>query len=628
MLDFLRRNAQSLFFQIVVVVIILAFVFWGGSSMMNNRQSAITVNGEEISFQEMDKAYNQAYERFAAQFGGNLPKGLLDSLDIKQQVINQLIQDSLLRQGGKQMGVLVSADEIQKRIQSMAAFQKNGQFNMEQYEFILANNRLTPTKFEDSILHELLVQKTIDDISSFITIATEEEILDVYKLENELASVDFVKISPASFTGKISFSEDELAEWYKKNQDRYKTEPEIKLQYLSFLYGEMGEKIDVPESDVEKYYTTHITDYQEPESRHARHILVKASPNDPEEARKKAQEIKALAEADDDFAKLARTYSEGPSAPSGGDLGFFTRGRMVPAFEQAVFSMKEGEISEVVETNFGYHIIKLEEINPSSTKPLEEVRASIVSKLKLDQARPLAFQMANKAYEGIIGAGSLANYVRDNKDVNLHETGFFKQSEPPEPFRSSPEFLTKAFALKKGDLSSMIESGDGYVILFALDIKEPEVPPLADVEVQVKKDYVKDQAEARAKEAAEKLIASINEGKSIQAAAAEAGMAAVNSGFFTKATPNEKGTFPPSLMGKAFRLTMSAPVIEQPETVGEDLYVFTLKEKKNPEEKMKEEDRKRYEEALLSLKRQQLLSAWLENKRQDADITVHSSLQK
>ena len=147
MLQQLRKQAQSPVIQFIVVLIAIVFVFWGaGTKFFDNRQSAIKVNSEEISFQEFQQAYNRTYENIASQFGGNLPKGFAETLNIKEQVVNQLIQTALLRQGAKQMGISVSYGEIQKAITSMPQFQENGAFSIEKYKRLLAANQLTPSK--------------------------------------------------------------------------------------------------------------------------------------------------------------------------------------------------------------------------------------------------------------------------------------------------------------------------------------------------------------------------------------------------------------------------------------------------------------------------------------------------
>ena len=223
------------------------------------------------------------------------------------------------------------------------------------------------------------------------------------------------------------------------------------------------------------------------------------------------------ARGDADFAELARQYSEGPSGLQGGDLGLFSRGRMVKPFEDAVFALENGGISEIVETSFGYHIIKLEEIVPPHITPLTEVQEDIRANLSKDAAKNSAFGAASKAYEDIILAGSMEKYAAAGDTAAL-ETEFFTRQSPPagdgsaaRKIVSNPLFLNAAFALQKGELSSLIDLTTSYVIIYVKDFKPPVIMSLDDVRDQVQEHYIADRAEQLAREAAADFLARLRE---------------------------------------------------------------------------------------------------------------------
>jgi len=633
MLQIFRDKAQSIVIQAIVVIIALVFIFWGvGTNMMNKQEAAIVVNDEEISFQQFQQAYDQAYSRIAQQFGGTIPKGLVDSLNIREQVISQLTQQALLRQGGMEMGLMISGHEIQKEIEGMVQFQENGTFNIQRYKTILASNRLSPTKFEQSMRYDLLSQKSINSLSNFALAPTDFEIVDLYNLEKETVSVSYVMISPDTFAADTDVNDAELTSWYQENGDRYRTDPKIKLTYLPFSFKDIGDKVTIEESAVQSYYDEHLAEYQIPEQRSARHILFKASPEDSSEVheaqRLKAEEVLALAKGGDDFSELARQHSEGPSGPNGGALGTFSRGQMVKPFEDAVFSMQDGEISEIVKTDFGYHIILLEGIQLAKVSSPAEVQDQIVAALKMEQARPLAFQMANEAYEKIIGAGSLAAYLSDNQDTEVVETDFFSSAEPPEGMTADPTFLERAFLLKENELSSIIETGLGYAIISANGTMDPEQPELDTIKENVTADFKTYKAGEAAMEAAKKLIQDLVGGtSSFEELAQVAGLEVKNSGLLTKAGAGQDSSFPPSLVQSVFRLSSSAPLPDEPGIVGKDYYVYKFLERKPPETALSDEDRTRYNELLVQLKQQQIVDGWLKNQEAEADIFIHKSLQ-
>ena len=633
MLDFLRKRAQSIVIQAIVVIIALVFVFWGvGTNLMNKQEAAIVVDNEEISFQQFQQAYDQAYTLLAQQFGGTVPKGLADSLNIKQQVISQLTQEALLRQGGQEMGLMVSGGEIQNEIENMIQFQENGSFSIDRYRTILASNRLSPEKYEQSLRYELLGNKTIEAISGFSQVASDFEVEELYNLEKETVSVSYVAFDPDTYEPQITMSEDELAAWYESNGDRFKTEKEVQLGYLPFLYNDIGAKITVEDDQVRAYYDEHLTEFQVPEQRHARHILFRAAPGDPEETHRsqqaKAEEILERARGGEDFAQLAMIYSEGPSASNGGDLGFFTKGQMVKEFNDAVFSMEAGQISDVVKTDFGYHLIKLEDINLGGVTSLDEAKEQIVSAVQLDQAKPMAFQLANEAYEAIISAGSLAAYLEQQPDAQLVETDFIKYSNPPEGITADPAFLNKAFELQEKELSSIVETEEGYAIITASAIKEPQTPPLAEVRENVEEEFTIEKANEKAKQEAESFIAEVqDDGAKFEAAAAAKGLEVQQSGPLLKNDPDHSSSFPQALVNDAFRLSLSTPVSAEPGFVDRTHYVYRFDNRKPPETVMSDEDRGRYEELLLQFKRQRILDAWLTNRQAQADIRIHTSLE-
>ena len=633
MLEFLRKRAQSLVIQAIVVIIALVFIFWGvGTNLMNKQEAAIVVNGEEIGFQQFQQAYDQAYSRLAQQFGGTVPKGLAESLNIKQQVINQLIQEALLRQGGQEMGLMVSAREIQKEVEDMVQFQDTNGFSIERYKTILASNRLSPEKYEKSLSYQILGTKTIDSIAAFSQSTSDFEIEELYNLEKETVSVSYVSVSPERYLAEISVDEEELKQWYLDNDEAYKTQKQVQLTYLPFTFSDIGARITIEDDEITSYYDSHLTDYQIPEKRHARHILFRATPEDSEEnhqnQQQKAAEVLEKARGGEDFATLAQQYSEGPTAETGGDLGFFSRGQMVKEFDDTVFNLQENEISDLVKTDFGYHIIKLEEIQPGGVTSVEQARENIIASLQLEKAKPMALQLANSAYEEIIGAGSLEAYLSKTPDAVVVKTDFFSRSAPPPGLSADPAFIDKAFMLKEKELSSLVETADGYVIISASAIKEPQTPELDEVRAEVEKDFRAGKAVEQAQSVADQIIIDLNEQTaSFEQIAETQGLTLQDSGPLLKNDPNHQSGFPQSLVQDVFRLSASSPVAKQPGLVDQNFYVYRFNERQPPQTAMSDEDRQRYRELLLQFKQQRILDAWISNRQAQADIKIHSSLQ-
>lgn len=632
MLQILRNKAQSTLIQGLVLVIALVFIFWGvGTNMMNSRDAAISVNNEEISFQEFQKSYDQAVGSYRQQFGDAISDEILKGLGVKQQVISQLTQVTLLRQGVQAMGITVTSAEIQNTIQKMPQFRQADDFNLDTYRAILEGNRMTPHKFEESIGRDLLGDKGITFINNFATTVTAAEIKEAYQRDQETVLVKVVKVSPDLFSDTVVVDPQELAAWFETEKDNYKTEQKIKVKYLSFPYQDQKEGVTISDEQVLAQYENDKDAYHIPEKRHARHILFKTEENstaDKQAAQlKKAEEILARARAGEDFSTLAKTYSEDPAKAEGGDLGTFSRGRMIKEFDDAVFSMQPETISDIIKTQFGYHIIKLEEIIPAVTQPLEEVRSAIVAKLQTEQARPATFQVANNAYEGIIAAGSLQAYAVKHPETAIIPTDFFSRTAPPAALSHDPKFLDTVFNLKKGELSSLVETPSGYYILFAEEIQEPAPPKLAEVKERATKDYQLTKARKMAGETAASLLAKVKGGADLETSASQAGLKTIKSGPLRKNNAVPDPALPAALIDQALLLGAKTPFPETPLAVGDDLYILQFVERKLPELKSLDDTaKKEYSATLLRQKQDRLLSSWLRHQEKNAKILTSKNI--
>lgn len=628
MLNILRKQAQSTVIQALVLIIAIVFVFWGVGANLGNRRNALaTVNGHEIPYDEYQRTYDTAVDNLRVQFGGSIPPGLLEGVGIKKQVVNQLIQAEILRQGGREMGLTVTRLATQEKIKAMEVFQQNGQFDLNRYEQILSQNNMTPVTFETSLRNDLLNKKVTEAIQQF-AILPESEIQARYDFANEQIRLAYSVFTSADFVDQVVVEEDKLAAWFDQHKNNYLTEPQIRLKYLFFNYDEDLKQITPPEEQLKARYEADLKKYIVPEQRHARHILLKINETDDAQVRidkkKKTEEILKLAQEGKDFAKLAKQYSEGPTASSGGDLGFFNKGAMVKQFDEAVFQMQPGDVRGVVETIFGFHIIKLEDIRPEVTRSFEDVKDSIAAEMKKEAVKSITLARAKKAYEDIIRSGSLDKYKETLSD-EVRETDYFSQDSPPGPPLSDPKLLQTAFRLKKGELSSLVQASNGYAILFVDDIKPPVVPELATVKEKVTADYVKAESIELAREAAESALKKSVESKSLSAEHL-GGTELHQSAFIKRSNPNDAGGLPVQVVQQGFELSMTKPFPEKPFSQDDTFYVFQLLEKRQGEEPLEETQRQVLEEQLVQSVQNRLLSDWLAWRQSSAEIWTNDQL--
>ncbi|MBU0908414.1 MAG: SurA N-terminal domain-containing protein [Proteobacteria bacterium] len=622
MLDLLRRKAQSPYLQATVLVIIVVFVFWGVGGKNKGALNAVaTVNGEPITLQEFDQAFQRTMDNLRAQFGGSLPKGFVESLNLKKQVVHELIQKSLLQQGGQEMGIYVSSNEIQNAIKEMTVFQNNGVFDVTRYREVLKGSRLTPTKFEAGLQSDLLLTKVGSGLASF-ALVTPKELDDRFRFDNSETRLDYAVFKPENYTGKVSVSDELLAQYFEKNKEKYMTQPQAKIKYLSFLLKDQMDKITVPAEEIENYYKSHQEEFGQLEKRRALHIILKTTEQDKQTRRAEIEKILAKAKAGEDFAALARQYSEDGSATQGGDLGFFGRGQMVKPFEDAAFGLQKGEISDIVETQFGFHIIKLEDIQPANITPLTGAKSSIESKLKKQQALNNAFEKANEAYEKIIFAGSLAKYA-ENFKVTLSQTDFFTQAAPPAALANEPTVLDTAFSLKKGELSSIIDSPEGYTILFVEDRKEPAIPALAEVKEQVEKDFITAEAKTLSQKDAEETLAALRDGENLDFSQKiqEKGLTVHASEYFSRTKRTSKD-LPQDVIAVGLTLNADSPYPDKIIAADNVFYICRFKDKKDVGDN-DEQARKVFEAQLAAEKKKELMDAWIDYLTKSGKITIN-----
>ncbi|MCF6291063.1 MAG: SurA N-terminal domain-containing protein [Desulfobacterales bacterium] len=628
MLDLMRRKAQSPIIQITVVIIALVFVFWGvGSSQRGSSNEIAQVNDQAITVQEYRQALDRMITAYRQQLGDNLPDDLVNSLGIKEQALEQLIQNLLLRQGAREMGLLVSKEEVKQSIEKLEAFRSNGAFDMNQYKKVLAGSRMTPAGFESSVRTDLLSGKLLQALAR-LTKVTPAEIKERFIHENEEINLEYVRFQPADFTARIKLSDQDLESYYQENKENYKTEPQVRLQYLAYSLKDFLDTARPSDKEIRAYYRNNRERFSTPELRTARHILLKLDNNAPEEQvrrrQQEAEEILARARAGADFAELARKYSEGPSGPKGGYIGQVGRGDTVPAFDTALFALAEGGVSRPVRTSFGLHIIKLESIVPARVISLDEARPEIIAGLKQTRARNLALAAANQAYEKIIMAGSLAKYGATG-EATVERTGFFARGAPPAgPVPRDPAFIRAAFGLKKGELSSLVTLDQGYAIIFAEDRKAPEIQPLGQVREQVRVAATTARAESLARKAAEELLRAGKNGDDWPAAVKAAGGSLEQTGFFSRANNAafRKAMLPGAIIEQGFALTEDRPFPEKIVEQGSTLYVFRLQAKKAPAEELFAEQRAGIKARLEKEKRLALMTAWLNRLRSRAEIEV------
>ena len=419
MLQIFRDKSQSMFIQGVVLIIALVFIFWGvGANMMDSRQAAIVVNDEEISFEEYQRVYDKLLSGYRQQFGGSVPEGLLKNLGLSEQAKTQLIQQALLRQGAAAMGLLVSEPEVQRNIQEMVQFQENGAFNMEKYKTILSSNRLTPHKYEASMRYDTLSSKGVQAIGSFSTTVTDAEINDLFQQVNESVSIRFAKIVPTDFTDKVTIEEEALAAWFEENKENYKSDPKLKLKFLSFPYASESEDTELSDEQIRAA------------------VFQKA--NDAYENIISAGSLQEYAKLHPEAVILETDFFARSTPPANLDKA--------PSVQNTAFSLKAGELSSLIESPSGYSILYAEAIQPAEVPALESVREPVTADYTAQQAKKLAREKSDEILAALQGDTDFSELAQTNA-LELKTASLSRASVGPESNDFPPSLLTAVFTL-------------------------------------------------------------------------------------------------------------------------------------------------------------------------------------
>ena len=627
MLRILRKNAQSPFFLAIVIIIAIVFVFWGvGTKSGSDGNKVAIVDGQEISVVEYNRAYERLVDNLTKQLGGQIPDGLLDKLGLKQQAVNELVQRVLIEQGAANLGIRISDFDVQRVIESNPAFQKNGSFDLPTYKETLERNNLSTNSFEESTRNSLLIERTVGDIGAFASTSDQEvsQWFDFLNLELKLSYKLFTK---EDYLAAVKVDDKDLQAWYETRKETYRPSPQYKFEFISYPYSRELSQIEVSPEEQRAYYTEHQAEFEKKEERQVRHILFRVQPTDSDDVRagqkKKAEEVLAEVKRQGKFAELANEYTEDPAGKGkGGELGFIVRGQMVPAFENAAFSLNEGEVSQVIETSFGYHIIQVEKIKPAETSPFEAVQATIARILSAQKAKTIAFKKVSEAYEGIMRAGSLAKFSTDSHQ-NLKTTDFISMDKLPkeEPLFQDNAFTQAAFSLGKGQLSSILETPKGYAIIFVEDIRKLDIPSFATVQEQVKKDYSREKSGELAKAAAETNLQSLRDKQTWQQ-----GLQAEETGFLGRG--DATNNVPPALIQDAFLQVGQSAVPAQILTIGDAYGVFRIVGVRRGEKQLPDLTAETLQQTLLKTKQDELLNGWIQQLQKTGDIWINPEVLK
>ncbi len=612
MLDFMRRHAQSWMIKAALGAVVVVFIFWGIWSPHESRQRELVQIGDYIiTVAEARNYYQNLRDRYQAIYGERFTEEMAKKLNLKEKAVKDLINRILLLQEAQRLGLKVTAEELQASIQEIPAFQKDGVFDKATYLRALQRGRLTAKEFEANQRQTLLLNKLQSLVISSVKVS-DQEVLDAYQQNFEKLNLEMISLNPADIKD-ISLTPEEIKEYFSKHREEFKIPARVKVRYLLFDPKDYVKQVQVSSKEIEDYYQNNQEKFGQPKRVKVRHILIRADAKDAEasaKAKQKAESIQKEAAGGKDFSQLAKQYSEDPGTKDrGGEIGFITKGMVVPEFEQAAFSMKVGEISPVIQTPYGFHILKVDDIQEARTEPLEKVKDQIDALLRNRKARDMAYDLADQAYAVASKDKNLDGFAQEKK-LTIKETPLFAAEDKID---LDPKLKAAALSLGKGDISPTLRVGETFGVLQVVDRQEARTPELKEVEGQVsealRKEKQKEKALAKAKEILEKL----KKGSDLKTLATHEGLKVEETGLFPRSSAPPKVSESEELRKVLSSLSLKNPYPDSPIYHDGKYSILHLREIKEVDKEQFNSQKENYRRALLQMKQEMVLTQWLDD---------------
>ncbi|MBT5834725.1 MAG: hypothetical protein HOH83_07995 [Deltaproteobacteria bacterium] len=526
MIQELREYSNNLFFKLLMGVIAITFVLsFGVGGFFGDRKEVVAkVNDQEILLKEYREAYENRMRTFQEQFGENAEK-FAEQLNLRQQVFNQLIDRHLLLTDAAELNLLATDLELQDFIRRQAYFQKNGQFDYDTYETVLSQNRIVRHEYEGSLRTDLLLSKKQQLLGTGLVISS-REVEQAYRMDFENIEVEYVFFDPQIFIDKTTVNQVDLRKYHQEHPDEFQTLNQFKIEFYTLSTDYYKDIVNVREREVRRYYKKNTESYVTPPQIKARHILLKLPPDSSEETlTEKQQQLEKLLtqiRSGKSFEELAREHSEDGTAADGGDLGWFKPGEMVPAFETAAFALAAGEVSDIVQSPFGLHLIKVDELKEEITKSLDEARDEITGILAESRAQKRIDEDLDRL-SGLAGESFTEEALKLSKDVQISK--WFDKSQVIPGLGSASGLVTELLSRKPGEMGVWRRNPIlGHVVYRLSQAEEPVTRDYEEAKEDVETAVRLEKARSLALETAKSSLTQVERGENIERLADKLGL--------------------------------------------------------------------------------------------------------
>lgn len=631
MLDFLRKRKRNWIIILFLGIIVVTFALFVGSGKFRDQGAGdvAEINGESISQREFAIQYERAVERYRQMLKGSLTPEMIKGLNIKGSLLEELIQRKLMLQEARNLGLTATDDDLAEQLATAPEFQVGGRFSKDRYLQILQTNRLLPAQFEEEQRDQLTIQRLYSVLVDSVHV-TEAEVRDRYTIDQEKINLSYVKLPISSFTSQVKLSEEDVKQYYERNKEALKQPLKIQIEYLTYPYERFEPSGQVSDKEIEDYYQANREEkFHHPKEVKVGYISVKLDPgadaSQKKTAQTRAESIVKDARAGKDFADLAKRFSEDPTAPKGGDLGWIAPGQLPAPIEKTIFGLAKGAVSDPVETPAGFQVFKAEDLKPEKTESLKEATPEVTKILKGEKAKREAAKIADRDREKAIAGTELSKLAQES-GVKITVSNWLAAGETLPEVGENQEFYKNAFALAPKDVSPVIEAKNGYYLIRLKERKEPTTPPLESVRDQIEKNLRESKAYELALQKGNSLLEQLKKEKDLSKLAQTGDLKIEETGWFPRSSQQlPKIGELAELKGGPISLSAQKPIPERLYTQKDAVYVLAFKGSQPADMGQFEKDKAALMKQAQAEARQRVLAKFLENLKARAKVKINNA---
>lgn len=622
----MRRHAYSWVTRALLGFITFVFIFWGlGAGLFSQVHPVATVDGQRILGEQVSREADRMRQTLQSMYGANA-SAVLKNMNLRSEALEQIIEKQLIDREAKHVGIEVGNQSLEQKIATQRAFQVDGQFDFRSYEEVLRQNGLSPSEYESGMRTAMTADTLQQMIAQGINVS-DDEVRHAYDLRNQRIGLAYIELPWQQFSAKVNPTEQQIADFYKQNGEAFREPERAKIAFIHYQPLSLAAAYAPSDKEVEDYYKANLKSrFTHPDLVRAQHILISvpagATPAEKAAAKAKAEDVLKQLKAGADFKALAEKYSDDTSNKhSGGDLGYFPHGQMIKPFEDAAFKMKPGDI-EIVETNFGYHVVKVNDSKTAHVDTLEEAKPKIIAEMRTQAGARLARQAVSEDLTAAVNGTSLQDLAK-KRGLDVVDPPSFAKGEPIQGVNAEPALAQKAFTLDKGQVGAV--PGPAPFLIQVVEKTPAQIPPLKDIEAKVRDAYIRAMAEGDARAEARKLIAQIKTPADFKRIAETNNLPVHNVDPFERSTARVPGIGEFQEVSDEAGLVSQIPgVIGRVMEQGGNSYIFEVTSRSDPSEEQWKSAKDSFTEEFLQGRRAQAWTRFLEELKSKAKITINT----